>query len=67
MARLKDINWGNPIKAVRLTSDYFDEMYGCEVLEITEENMIDLIKGQILYVVVEGEYTVLVRFKIVEV
>ncbi len=67
MARLKDINWGNPIKAVRLTSDHFDEMYGCEVLEITEENMIDLIKGQILYVVVEGEYTVLVRFKIVEV
>ena len=67
MARLKDINWGNPIKAVRLTSDHFDEMYGAEVLEITEENMIDLIKGQILYVVVEGEYAVLVRLKIVEV
>lgn len=67
MARLKDINWGNPIKAVRLTDDNFDEMYGAEVLEISEENILDLIQGKILYVVVEGEYAVLMKLKIVEV
>lgn len=67
MARLKDINWHNPIKAVRVTGDQFDEMYGTEVLEITEENIIDLIKGLILYVVVEGEYAILIRLKVVEV
>lgn len=67
MLRLKDINWGNPIKAVPVIGDHFDEMYGAEVLEITEENIVDLIQGKILYVVVEGEYAVLMKLKIIEV
>lgn len=63
MALLKDMNWCNPIKAVRLTSDQFDEMYGTEVLELTMGNIIDLLDGVILYVVVESEYALLIRLE----
>lgn len=63
MATLKEMNWENPLKAVPVVDEQFDDMYGTEVLEITLGNIIDLMDGVILYVVVEGEYALLIRLE----
>lgn len=63
MLNLKDIDWGEPIKATPIENDFFDEMFGVETLELTEENIKDLVKGRTLYVIVECEYTILIRLK----
>lgn len=63
MANLKGMTWENPLKAEPLAGDTFDEMYGTEVLEISLGNIVDLMDGVILYVVVEGEYALLIRLE----
>lgn len=63
MVNVKDVNWGDPLKAEPIKDDLFDEMYGAEMLEITLGNIIDLMDGVILYVVIEGEYALLIRLE----
>ena len=63
MTNLQDMSWNDSIKAKRVVNGCFDEYYGTSTLELTDEDMVDLIKGEILQVVVESEYTVLIRLK----
>ncbi len=63
MLNLKEVVWGDPIKAEPIKNDLFDEMFGAEMLELTEDNIRDLIRGETLSIVVEAEYTVLIRLR----
>ena len=63
MAQLKDINWDNSITATCIDNDSFDEYYGISTLELTSANMLDLALGGILYVVIESEYSLLIKLK----
>ena len=63
MARLRDVSWEHSIKAERVTNGWYDECYGTNALELTDENIKDLVKGKVLTTIVEGEYAVLIRLK----
>lgn len=63
MAKLKDINWDNSITAKCIDEDSFDEYYGTTTLELTSANMLDLALGGVLYVVIESEYSLLIKLK----
>ena len=64
MARLRDVNWDDAIIAEPVKNGFYDERYGgTYILELTDENIKDLVKGKILSTIVEGAYTVLIRLK----
>ena len=63
MGRLRDVSWEHSIKAERVTNGWYDERYGTNALELTDENIKDLVKGKVLTTIVEGEYAVLIRLK----
>lgn len=63
MLRLKDINWDNSLTAKCIDDESFDEYYGISTLELTSVNMLDLALGGILYVVIEDEYSLLIKLK----
>lgn len=61
MARLRDVNWGYAQEASPVENGYFDANCGTGIIELTDENIKDLIKGKVLHSVVAGEYAVLIR------
>lgn len=63
MTNLQDISWDDSIKAKRVVNGCFDEYHGTSTLELTDEDMVDLIKGETLHAVVECEYSILIRLK----
>ena len=63
MIKLKEVYWGEPLKAEPIKNGIFDEMFGAEMLELTWEDINNLVKGFTLYVVIEGEYALLIRLK----
>lgn len=63
MARLRNVDWSEAQKATPVVNGYFDEWWGIDTVELTDENIKDLIKGKVLHSVVAGEYAVLIRLK----